>query len=267
MQFRRSLAHHAHQHGARLIPLKKAKNFVQWCSEAVNPYVLLTDWRETKPCIEALDRQGVNNRPIFTAVFCADTKQQKRVNQWVSSLPERGDPIHVYPDIMSLDQTVPTLLMQALQEVKSSNDTMKKNMQESLVSQHTRLMVNDVQEPPTSQQTCSTKDDKQASTTVPMIQPTMNDVPASRVYGLKLSPPPAGMQPPHLLPLTQAPAAQQGAHEFCRQTKLASKGPEMQMPSIANGGVVALARIWNSFSSAAEIEHALIAAMPQHYED
>jgi len=98
---RRLLAEAAKMAGASLICLKKAGKFAAWLAKDQRPpYLLLTDWREVKPCMQAAAREHVSNQPVFTVVLCEESRRHfDRASTWAESLPARADPVHVCTDL------------------------------------------------------------------------------------------------------------------------------------------------------------------------
>lgn len=100
---RRVLGDAARNAGASLVCLKKASKFAVWLRSAQRPpYVLLTDWRELKPCINTAKQVHISNQPTFTIVFCKDARHYERASAWAKSLPPRADPVHVCKDLTFL---------------------------------------------------------------------------------------------------------------------------------------------------------------------
>jgi len=100
---RRILGDAARSAGASLVCLKKASKFAVWLQSARRPpYVLLTDWRELKPCINTAKQVHVSSQPTFTIVFCKETPHYERASAWAKSLPPRADPVHVCKDLAFL---------------------------------------------------------------------------------------------------------------------------------------------------------------------
>lgn len=90
----RALTDAATEAGASLVSLKKACNFAVWASHVQRPpFVLLTDWREVKPCLRAAAKQPPQNRPLFTLVV-AELEQFERVSTWARSLPPSSGLVH-----------------------------------------------------------------------------------------------------------------------------------------------------------------------------
>mmetsp|Transcript_108310 Transcript_108310/g.316849 ORF Transcript_108310/g.316849 Transcript_108310/m.316849 type:complete len:365 (-) Transcript_108310:379-1473(-) len=86
--------------GASLVCLKKADKFAAWAAHAERPpFVLLTDWREAKPCLQALAPQPQHCRPLLTVILADDAKQFERASLWAGSLPESTGSVHVFPDV------------------------------------------------------------------------------------------------------------------------------------------------------------------------
>merc|ERR1719282_637821 len=80
--------------------MKKASKFAAWLSEAQRPpFVLLTDWREVKPCTEAAALQSPQNRPAFTVVLAEGPRQFERASAWAQGFSLNTDPVHVCRDI------------------------------------------------------------------------------------------------------------------------------------------------------------------------
>lgn len=82
--------------GASLITLKKAGQFGLWIERAQRPlYVLITDWREAQPCIQALEHHKGRNFPILTVVLCESPRQYSRASEWARRLTSNVGPVHV----------------------------------------------------------------------------------------------------------------------------------------------------------------------------
>eukprot|EP00931_Biecheleriopsis_adriatica_P071079 TRINITY_DN44933_c0_g1_i1.p1 TRINITY_DN44933_c0_g1~~TRINITY_DN44933_c0_g1_i1.p1 ORF type:complete len:276 (+),score=64.25 TRINITY_DN44933_c0_g1_i1:83-910(+) len=77
--------------GGVLIRLKKASKFLDWWTyNADRPLVLLTDWREAKPCVEGMHLSGrhVNaNCPLGICIFTKMPQVFKRASAWAASAP------------------------------------------------------------------------------------------------------------------------------------------------------------------------------------
>jgi len=87
--------------GGLMVCRKKASQFDAWLAHAQRPpYVLLTDWREAKPCLGAVAQRHRNNRPMLTMVLCEGRRQCARARTWVQSLPG-PDVVHVCVDLGS----------------------------------------------------------------------------------------------------------------------------------------------------------------------
>jgi len=87
--------------GAELLCLKKASKFGQWLTTRQRPpYVLLTDWREAKPCLAGVALKAPFNQPCFTVILCEESKAQfDRAATWAEELAPRQGPVHVCPDL------------------------------------------------------------------------------------------------------------------------------------------------------------------------
>jgi hypothetical protein len=96
---RSAVSEAAREARASLLCLKKASKFSMWLSQDQRqPFALLTDWREVKPCIQAVSAHPPQNRPAFTVVLCEVQRHYERASAWAQSLPPRADPVHVCKD-------------------------------------------------------------------------------------------------------------------------------------------------------------------------
>jgi len=171
-----SALHHAQNSGAKFARLQGRNHFVKWLSQSTRQFVLFTDSCEARGCIQVIDRV-VEKRPLFTAIFCDCVKGHDRVQRWVSRLPDRTDPIHVFADLASMELVVPSLLLHVpLALNKSVVQLTYDDIQASPMSLLIEPTMNDVQRQPM-------KKSKQLTKAL-VIQPLMNDVQAS---GMSLS--------------------------------------------------------------------------------
>jgi hypothetical protein len=279
--------HQAQQHGAELVCLKKVHQFQQWLATAKKPYVLFTDWREAKQCNEAITVQGLDYRPIFTSIFCVDGKQKRRAERWVKNLPERNYPMYTKTnrelpsavstvDRLLLGSSPPSLLTQLMNDdLRSScivegaqparskesplgfdlTKPMKDGMCTLRRNEPTLLAKNNVPELPlpevtwpkngeqahcVSQRSHLRRDDGATLPYAPWpSQPKDKEVQVLQKYENK--------------PTTAAIPA------------VAHADPQM---AVLHWSVAAhVTQIWESFSCSEEVEKALLAAMPETYED
>jgi len=80
---RRLLSEAAREAGAHLMCHKKASTFAMWLAHTQRaPFVLLTDWREVKPCMEAVAQQPPHNQPALTVVLAELPRQFDRASAW-----------------------------------------------------------------------------------------------------------------------------------------------------------------------------------------
>jgi len=70
---------------AQLVPFKKAEKFRNWLAgvQFPSPYMLLTNWREFKPCMEALRQESPWKRPVLSVVTCEEAAQFDRAALYV----------------------------------------------------------------------------------------------------------------------------------------------------------------------------------------
>jgi len=80
---RRALAVASEKHGASLVCLKKAAKLGDWSAKQCRAlYVLVTDWRELKPCLDIFKQEDSTNHPSFTVVVCANPRSFEKASQW-----------------------------------------------------------------------------------------------------------------------------------------------------------------------------------------
>jgi len=87
---REALSRHAKELGGGFKCFKRSEHFADWSFHVTIPYILFTDWREAKHCTS-----GMKKRAMFTVILCADERQERRAQQWVSNFMRRKDPIHL----------------------------------------------------------------------------------------------------------------------------------------------------------------------------
>jgi len=86
------------QAGARLLCLKKGAQFNTWAAVAPRPpFVLLTNWREAKPCIAAA-QQHPWSYPVFTVVICKQHVQYIRARAWLENDQRLAQHVQVVDD-------------------------------------------------------------------------------------------------------------------------------------------------------------------------
>lgn len=78
----------AAQAGARLIALKKASKFAMWLGRTRRPpFILLTDWREAKPCMRIITQVHPEPWPAAVIVLCSLQQQVGRAAVWARDQP------------------------------------------------------------------------------------------------------------------------------------------------------------------------------------
>jgi len=86
----------ARELGASLVLLRKAKNFSLWIQkESRPPYMLITNWREAQPCMEAVESSPCSTRPVSMIVMCDSARQYHHVHKWASE-SQNTSMVHVY---------------------------------------------------------------------------------------------------------------------------------------------------------------------------
>jgi len=84
---RQSFAVAAQNNGASFVCRKKASTFASWIAEGKQPpYVLITDWREVKPCLAAIAQHDNTNRPLLTIVLCETGVLFGRASAWAETM-------------------------------------------------------------------------------------------------------------------------------------------------------------------------------------
>jgi len=98
---RLSLLQAAVEVGGALVCFKKALKFeVRFLSdEPLPPFLLLTDWREVKLCLQAFERHSPRSWPVCTVVLAEETPQLSRATAWAEALPEGSPRVKVFADL------------------------------------------------------------------------------------------------------------------------------------------------------------------------
>jgi hypothetical protein len=118
---RRAISKAAHDSGAVLICVKKATKFAAWLADGQRqPCVLLTDWREAKPCLETAALQPPTNRPVATVVLCEQGQQFKRASAWTQTVSRDLGLVHVCQDAGSQNTILTELLACLLRAAAAS---------------------------------------------------------------------------------------------------------------------------------------------------
>eukprot|EP00931_Biecheleriopsis_adriatica_P023927 TRINITY_DN15005_c0_g1_i1.p1 TRINITY_DN15005_c0_g1~~TRINITY_DN15005_c0_g1_i1.p1 ORF type:complete len:257 (-),score=39.57 TRINITY_DN15005_c0_g1_i1:96-866(-) len=87
---RKMLADMAEAGDATLVCFKKAAKFLEWLAhQRTSPYVLVADWRETKPCWDGLEpyRAAGQGRPLGFCIFAETPQVYQRALEWVKHMP------------------------------------------------------------------------------------------------------------------------------------------------------------------------------------
>lgn len=113
---RQAVSMAAREAGALLICMKKASKFAAWlASKHRPPLVLLTDWREAKPCLQAASEQPLQNQPAITLVLCDVPSQFERAQAWARSGPAGSEKVRVIRDVGLPGELLAELLPELLQ--------------------------------------------------------------------------------------------------------------------------------------------------------
>lgn len=82
--------------GALLVCLKKAVQFALWVKRTSRPpYVLVTDWREAQPCVQALGAATDVSLPFLIVVLCDSPRQYGKASEWAKGFPNVVGPVCV----------------------------------------------------------------------------------------------------------------------------------------------------------------------------
>lgn len=103
-------------HGASLVCHKKAAKFETWLGNTLQQnYILVTDWREAKPC---MDIGIMKEKAMFTEmiVYCENEQTFKKATDWASSLPFEASRVYVASSVFDLDKLLLELLSKQSEE-------------------------------------------------------------------------------------------------------------------------------------------------------
>lgn len=83
---------------ASLMCFRIARLYVNWLSRRTNmpPYVLVTDWRQTQPCVNAIGSMRGLKHPAMLVIVCESERQRARASEWAASLSEGVLPVWAY---------------------------------------------------------------------------------------------------------------------------------------------------------------------------
>jgi len=84
---KRSFAKASQNNGVAFVHSKKVWTFTAWIwKQNRSAYVLLTDWRELKPCMGVFQREDSTNQPSLTVVLCADPPSFEKASRFAKSI-------------------------------------------------------------------------------------------------------------------------------------------------------------------------------------
>jgi len=84
--------------GGCLFCLRKAGDFEKWLAATQHSdYVLLTNWREVKPCIAALTERDATQQPFRIILQCDSPKELNKAHAWVQQYSTLR--VHHMPDV------------------------------------------------------------------------------------------------------------------------------------------------------------------------
>lgn len=84
----------AHRAGMKSIALKKSTNYARWCeNHGSTPHILVTNWREAKPCVLAMQAGPNASWPSVMIVLCETPRDVQRVSRWQAE--QRDGPLRV----------------------------------------------------------------------------------------------------------------------------------------------------------------------------
>jgi len=98
--FRRMLKEVANSFGSTTALLKKSTKFQKHLETTDNKCMLVTDWREVKPCMQMLSTLPAQLQPLFIAVSCDHALQYETACQWAIQV-DSPTPVYVFQDLES----------------------------------------------------------------------------------------------------------------------------------------------------------------------
>lgn len=105
-------------YGVALVCHKKAAKVEAWLNETVKPnYILLTDWREAKPCMKI---DILREKALFTdmIVYCETEQTFRKASEWARSLTLEVGNVHVVRTTSDLDALLAKVLSKQSQQQK-----------------------------------------------------------------------------------------------------------------------------------------------------
>mmetsp|Transcript_17233 Transcript_17233/g.33622 ORF Transcript_17233/g.33622 Transcript_17233/m.33622 type:complete len:317 (+) Transcript_17233:70-1020(+) len=252
--------------GGSLKCFRKAKQFAVWSAQATKPYVLFTDWREVKQCVAATSDPRPMNRAVSTIIHCLDDKQQRRVQLWVDNLTEPKDTVHIVQDATSLKLEVQRVLQRPFRlhdvlpverAVHGDHGAHVRELQAASLFMSTEPAEDRVEEVHVSGQPLprvggfQQNDGEQAHCVFQQAMKKANGMQEPRFLQLEKVLPTLQFQSQWGTPRSAGPACGQATSAMVRL-------PFNVDPRMAEA--------WMPFQSLV-VEQALLAAMPDHYED
>lgn len=108
-ELRDAIADVAQEAGGSLVCRKKAHKFAFWVANGPPgeknsaPYVLLSDWREIKPCMQVIAQCAARDFPLVIAVLSDQPTQHERIVAWAEQVAAEGFArVHVIEDVSEL---------------------------------------------------------------------------------------------------------------------------------------------------------------------
>lgn len=98
--------------GGGLVCMKSAARFTAWAAKPkLPPYVLLSGWREIKPCMQTLVQRGAYRPPAMIIVFPEQVNHYERVVSWAQQLAAQDfkERVHLLQDVQELLGLLPTM--------------------------------------------------------------------------------------------------------------------------------------------------------------
>lgn len=239
---------------------KKYKPFLDWScsSRTAKNYVLFTDWRQVKQCVAAMNRSGSVNRAVSIVVLCTDAKQQRRAQLWADDLTQGRDTIHFVQGASSVELEIRQVLTQAFQLQTAHCDTGAHAHKLSLMSAlplrspavpHVLETVSEHSK--TQHGACQLNSDSAVRALCELQQTKQQE---------------HGGQVPHFFPQEVLKTCDEKIREVIQtqhENYMTARATVVQAAS----ATVTMAQICRQFHSPVQLERALLAAMPDHYED
>lgn len=261
--------------GASLVCLKKAGKFASWLTSVSHqPYVLLTDWREVKPCLQTLGQEGNLGRPAIIVVLAELPQHFDRASTWTKSLDASAEPVFVLRELGSANAFMKKLLTQ-LQDLAVLPKGQCTDVKDETVKNASCEVPERVAAAPTTQQTLESRSELRTSRQVmsSLVQPPGSFLPYNQCLDFAFEYP---LQPFHqifdnydpapvLATIPMKPLSKKLA--YCDSGAVLDSSLEICSYHDDESGVAGIISPVCASRNFDEIEQLLREAMPDHYDE